>query len=198
MELGNAMKLRNTTFILFILILFSALSAELKAPLVDKTEKPGQRKLDNVIRSLPANGAGPELLQQTEEVSVSALVIKTVFGLLFIVVLIVVLVYLMKKLQGGKFNRLTQGTDIEILEVAPLGQHQKIVSVKIQSKIMVLGVTQQTINTLTTLEGEDAQRYLMSATQTGITSGQFSQTVNQLLSKFKREPSSIDRDKGPV
>ena len=106
---------------------------------------------------------------------------------LFIIALIVLLIYLMKKLQGGSFNKLTQGSDIEILEMTPLGQHQKIISVKVQSKILVLGVTQTTINTLTTFEGSEAQKYLMDTNESGITSGQFSQTVNQLLGKFKKD-----------
>ncbi len=171
----------------------SSAFAELQSPKIDSSEKPGQRKLDNVINGLPKSGAVQTAVAIPEEVNIGELIAKIVFGLIFIIVLIVVLVYLMKKLQGGSFNKLTQGTEIEILEVAPLGQQQKIVSVKVLSKVLVLGVTQQSINTLTTLEDEDAQAYLREAMQTGISSGQFSQSVNQLLSKFKRTENTSQR-----
>ncbi len=186
----NTLKLITLTI---VVLMCSSAYAELQSPNIDRSEKPGQRKLDNVINGLPKSGEVQTAVAVPEEVNVGELIAKIVFGLIFIVVLIVVLVYLMKKLQGGNFNKLTQGTEIEILEVAPLGQQQKIVSVKVLSKVLVLGVTQQSINTLTTLEDEDAQAYLREAMQTGISSGQFSQSVNQLLSKFKRTENTSQR-----
>ncbi len=180
------MKIRSIVAIVVVLT-WSHLFAELKQPVVDASEKAGQRKLDLINES----GSNENLTQDqtAEEVSVSTLVIKTFLGLAFIILLIVVLVYLMKKLQGSTFNKFAGQSDLEVLEMTPLGQQHKIMTVKLHEKILVLGVTQHSINTLTTIEGEEAQRYLSKASQTGVASGQFNQTVNQLLSKFKRSES---------
>ena len=89
---------------LIVLLAFSAVFAELKAPAIDSSEKPGQRKLDVINEQL----AKPikEQSSSSDEVSVMEMVIKTMLGLGFIVLLIFVLVYLMRKLQGGTLNRL--------------------------------------------------------------------------------------------
>ncbi len=185
------MNIRSIITIVVVLT-WSHLFAELKPPVVDGAEKPGQRKLDVINET----GSGQSLAQdQTpEEVSVSTLVIKTFLGLAFIILLIVVLIYLMKKLQGSAFNKFSGQGDLEVLDMTPLGQQHKIMTVKLHGKILVLGVTQQSINTLTTIEGDDAERYLNKASQSGIASGQFNQTVNQLLSKFKR--TEVQNNKG--
>ena len=69
-----------------------------------------------------------------------------------------------------------------------MGQHQKVVLMRVgESKVILLGATPDSMRTLAIMEGDEAKTLLQNAQAAIVTPAQFSQTVNQMLSRFRKD-----------
>lgn len=80
---------------------------------------------------------------------------KLLFSLVFVVILIPVVLFGIKKLQGlqHKYGK----TPIQVLSVQALGTKEKLVVVEIEQQRLLLGVTSQSISLLKTLSDQNVE-----------------------------------------
>jgi flagellar biogenesis protein FliO len=124
--------------------------------------------------------------------TVSSLVLEMALALMVVLGLVFVLVWLLKKFNVQQMDPASKVVSEFVrplgnTTIGTVGSGQRISLVAIDNKVLVLGVTENQINTLDILEGEDAQRIIMNTGEGVITSTQFSSVVNNLLSSFKRK-----------
>ena len=137
----------------------------------------------------PQKQAGPikkTSKKESSQKSMMYITFKMVFGLVFIIILAVFSLRFLKKFQNAsmlkKFNKKQEL--IEIMETCYLGNDQKIVVIKIQNTLAILGVTSHGINLIKELNpGETIAANSVENTQQ---SAAFSDNLNQFLSKFKK------------
>lgn len=127
-------------------------------------------------------------VQETVTRSVSGLLVETVLGLALVIGLIFLTVYLIKKLQNAKWGQeSTQMIDLEVVQTKLIGPNQRLVIARIQNEFVLLGVTNENISYLKELDKSTLDPELLAPNTSGV---EFSQTVNQLLAKFKKNPES--------
>ncbi len=127
-------------------------------------------------------------VQETVTRSVSGLLVETVLGLALVIGLIFLTVYLIKKLQNAKWGQeSTQTIDLEVVQTKLIGPNQRLVIARIQNEFVLLGVTNENISYLKELDKSTLDPELLAPSTSGV---EFSQTVNQLLAKFKKNPES--------
>lgn len=82
---------------------------------------------------------------------------------------------------------------IEILESAHLAQHKTVNLVKVLDRVLVLGVTENSVNLLTVIDDEASVKRIAANNQETASSvaGNFSASVNSFLSKFKKENRGV-------
>jgi len=141
-----------------------------------------QQKLLNAQQ---INQTNPQDISEPVTVSVTGLLLETVIGLAIVIGLIFLTVYLFKKLQGAKWmSENQQAIDMEILQNKMLGPQQRIVLAKIGSDFMLLGVTNENINLIKMI---DSSQIDQDFTENQAVGQEFSQSVNQLLAKFRKD-----------
>lgn len=120
-----------------------------------------------------------------ESISVFSLGFQILLGLAFVLILAVVSIRLLKKFQGRLFARSgpSGGGDIlEVLESCHLGTNQRVIAMRINDEVGVLGVTPQGITLLTVLK-QPADELIK---QRAGNSAAFSDNLNKLLDRFKK------------
>jgi flagellar biogenesis protein FliO len=113
--------------------------------------------------------------------------IQVIFGLAFVLLLAVVSIRMLKRAQGRLFARAgaaAGGDLLEVLETCHLGANQKVVALRINDEVGVLGVTQHGMSLLTMLK-QPAEEVLARKTGSGNPAA-FSESLNKLLEKFKK------------
>lgn len=132
-----------------------------------------------------ANNRQPAPAKQPEEVGVFSLGLQILLGLAFVLILAVVSIRLLKKFQGRLFARSgqTAGGDIfEILETCHIGTNQRVVAIRLDDEVGVLGVTTHGITLLTMLK-QPAEELMKRRAGN---SAAFSDNLNKLLDRFKK------------
>jgi flagellar biogenesis protein FliO len=146
------------------------------------------RKLQKEMESgdRPTIGsAKPAADKAPETTSVGTASVKILFGLIFVILLAVVTIRVLKRMQGRLIAKPggSKGGDIfEVLETCHLGQHQRVVAMRINGEVSVLGVTQHGISLLSTLK-QPAEEILRDRETN---SADFSNSLNKLLERFKK------------
>lgn len=113
---------------------------------------------------------------------------QVVLGLAFVLLLAVTGIRLLKRLQGRMLSRpgapAGGGDLLEVLETCHLGQNQRVVALRINDEVGVLGVTPTGITLLTVLKqpAEEIRRTRMGPGNAAA----FSDSLNKLLDRFKK------------
>jgi flagellar biogenesis protein FliO len=144
------------------------------------------RKLQKEMESgdRPSIGsAKPAATSTPETASVGKVSVQILFGLIFVVLLAVVTIRVLKRMQGRLLAKPGKGGDLfEVLETCHLGQHQRVVALRMNGEVGVLGVTQHGISLLTTFK-QPAEELLRDRETN---SAAFSDNLNKLLERFKK------------
>jgi flagellar biogenesis protein FliO len=141
--------------------------------------------------SKPAAGENPPENTPAETVGVGSLAVQILFGLVFVLLLAVVSIRGLKRLQGRMLSRPGKSGDIlEVLESCHLGSHQRIVALRMNDEVGVIGVTQHGISLLTVLK--EPMEELRRARAGESNSAAFSDNLNKLLERFKKPKKVSD------
>jgi flagellar biogenesis protein FliO len=127
----------------------------------------------------------------SDHVSVGSLAMQILFGLAFVLLLAVVSIRGLKRLQGKLLSKPGKGGDIfEVLETCHLGTHQRVIAMRMNDEVGILGVTQQGISLLTVLKepSDDFRRARAGESN----SAAFSDNLNKLLERFKKPKKVSD------
>lgn len=165
-------------------------SAQTAAPSQAVQEK--FRKLQQEMRrSEPELPAAPA--EQASEnhgggtLALGTLVMQIFLGLGFVLILAVVTIRVLKRMQGrlltgpGKGGK---GGDLfEVMETCHLGTNQRVVALRMNGEVGILGVTTHGISLLTVLN-EPAEE--LRRARAGGNSEAFSENLNKLLERFKK------------
>jgi flagellar biogenesis protein FliO len=157
-------------------------------PVADKFRKL-QREMSR-DESTPGGDSQRAAPSRAEEESpgVFGVSMKILFGLVFVIILAVVAIRLLKRLQGRMLaragSRRASGEIFEVLETCHLGQHHRVVALRIKDEVGIVGVTQQGMSLLTMLKepAEDVRRDIVGEANPAA----FSDNLNKLLERFKR------------
>ncbi len=112
------------------------------------------------------------------------LVLEVAAALLFVLGAVVVTVRLLRKAQRGMLRGAVDGDLIEVLETSHLGPGQRLVAVRLDGRIGVLGVTRENVSLLTLLD-RPAADLLRERREKG-NPALFTENLNRVLEKFKK------------
>lgn len=155
------------------------------------------RKLQNEMRrngpvpaaTAPAEGNRPENTR-----ALGTVVVQIILGLGFVLLLAIVTIRLLKRMQGRLLSVTGKGAKggeiFEVMETCHLGAHQRVVALRMNGEVGVLGVTQQGI-TLLTMLSEPAEDIRRSRDGEG-NAAAFSDNLNKLLERFKKPKKVSD------
>ena len=160
------------------------------------------RKLQKEMEADPkAPAAGvkePAAEAPHESVKLGSLALQILFGLAFVLLLAVVTIRGLKRMQGRLLSRPGKGGDIlEVLETCHLGPQQKVIAIRMNEEVGIIGVTKEGISMLTVLKepAEDLRKARASESN----SAAFSDNLNKLLDRFKKPKKVsdlLDEEKG--
>lgn len=140
--------------------------------------------------SASAGEAAPEN-SPPESIGMGGLAMQILLGLAFVLLLAVVSIRGLKRLQGRMLSRPGKGGDIlEVLESCHLGSNQRIVALRMNDEVGVIGVTQHGISLLTVLK--EPMEELRRARSGESNSAAFSDNLNKLLERFKKPKKVSD------
>ncbi|MBF0431613.1 MAG: flagellar biosynthetic protein FliO [Fibrobacteria bacterium] len=122
-----------------------------------------------------------------EKTSLTKTAVQMVFGLAFIIVLIVVSMRLLKRFQKAAFLKspVKNNSMLEVLETCYLGKDQKVIVMRMENTRTVVSATPNGIHILKELEGE----VIVPATPLRKQGGNikdFSSNLNSFLTQFKK------------
>ncbi len=164
-----------------------------KSSLVEDKFRKLQREMEGGISTQRGQSAGNrnntldnKSEPSPEPRSVVSLAFQILAGLIFVLLLAVVTIRLLKRLQGRMLAKpgKTGGNFFEVLETCHLGTNQRVVALRINEEVGVLGVTPQGISLLTILKepaSEVRQAYARESNAAA-----FSDNLNKLLDRFKK------------
>jgi len=110
------------------------------------------------------------------------------FSLLVVLGLIYVLYRLARKVRRMDLPPSEGGKSLQLLENYYVGPHQKVFLMRVgENRVVLVGSTQDSLNTLLQIEGDEAKSMLTNAKAATVTPAQFSETVNQMLSRFRKD-----------
>lgn len=121
--------------------------------------------------------------------SLGKLFLRMVLGLAVVLGLIFVLYRMARKAKGldqppGEAPR----RSLQVLESTHVGPNQKVVLVRVGAdRVLVVGTAHEEVRTLADLQGAEAQAILEVQRAQPVTPAQFSETVNQMLRRFRKE-----------
>lgn len=151
-----------------------------------------QKKLDNLNLILDSG----KTKQSTPVVEVSsggpdfaAITFRLGISLALVVGLIFVLYRVARKVRKMDLPPSQGGRAIQLLENYHVGSQQKILLMRVgENRAILVGVTNESMHTLAQFEGDDAKVLLpVASAASSVTPAQFSETVNQMLSRFRKE-----------
>ena len=143
-----------------------------------------QKKFQRVRRAAKAEAqSGTTQTTQTSSRSTLALGLQVLFGLAFVLTLLVFSIRGLKKLQRMKmFPAKGDGEDLlEILETCHVGNQQKIVALRVNNEVCLLGVGSQSITHLMDVGPHEIVEQKRSKNPVV-----FKENLDTMLSRFKR------------
>ncbi|GEM_PF-2969386 len=152
-----------------------------------------QKEMDR--KAAPAGSAAPAAKAPensgSDGVGVGTLAMQILFGLAFVLLLAVVSIRGLKRMQGRILSKPGKSGDIfEVLETCHLGTNQRVVAMRMNDEVGILGVTQQGISLLTVLK-EPVDELRRARAGEG-NSAAFSDNLNKLLERFKKPKKVSD------
>lgn len=169
------------------------------SPAMEEKFRKLQKEMERTEKANPAGGKIPENTP-SESIGVGSLAVQILFGLAFVLLLAVVSIRGLKRLQGRMLSKPGRNGDIlEVLESCHLGSHQRIVALRMNDEVGVIGVTQHGISLLTVLKDpiDELRRSRAAAGESN--SAAFSDNLNKLLERFKKPKKVSDLlDEGRV
>ena len=153
-----------------------------------KLQKEMERRDAGSRDASPASGEKAAKAREntgSDSVGIGSLAMQILFGLAFVLLLAVVSIRGLKRMQGRLLSKPGKGGDIfEVLETCHLGTHQRVVAMRMNDEVGILGVTQQGISLLTVLKepADDLRRARAGESN----SAAFSDNLNKLLERFKK------------
>lgn len=177
----------------------AAAPAELPPPPPTKPSPAMEEKFRKLQKEMerrePASKAGePANPEQSpnETVSLGKLALQIVFGLAFVLLLAVVSIRGLKRMQGRLLSRPGRGGGdlFEVLETCHLGARQRVVALRMNGEVGILGVTEHGISLLTVLK-EPVEELRRTRSGEG-NSAAFSDNLNKLLERFKKPKKVSD------
>ncbi len=137
-------------------------------------------------KTVPKNTPPPH-----EGVAMGTLAMQILLGLAFVLLLAVLTIRGLKRMQGKLLSRAGKGGDlIEILETCHLGPQQKVIAIRFNDDVGILGVTKENISLLTMLK--EPMDELRKARGGESNSAVFSDNLNKLLDRFKKPKKVSD------
>lgn len=110
------------------------------------------------------------------------------FSLLVVLGLIWVLYRLARKVRRMDLPPSEGGKAVQMLESYYVGPQQKVLLMRVgENRVVLVGATQESLHTLLQIEGDEAKSLLQNAQAAVVTPAQFSETVNQMLSRFRKD-----------
>lgn len=129
--------------------------------------------------------ASPEVKESPNLASIG---VRLVISLGIVLALIFVLYRLARKVRKMDLPPSQGGKAIQMMESYFVGSHQKVLLMRVgEGRVLLIGVSQESMSTLAQIEGEEAKSLLQSANASVVTPAQFSETVNQMLSRFRKD-----------
>lgn len=165
-------------------------------PAMEEKFRKLQKEMERKDKTNPARSgasAGENVPENTpsETIGVGGLAMQILFGLAFVLLLAVVSIRGLKRLQGRMLSRPGKSGDIlEVLESCHLGSNQRIVALRMNDEVGVIGVTQHGISLLTVLK--EPMEELRRARAGEGNSAAFSDNLNKLLERFKKPKKVSD------
>jgi flagellar biogenesis protein FliO len=176
-------------------VLSSSSMAVVAAPLV-ATPAARADSLDAAVKMaalqklLQGQGAAPVSTVRYQPPSVGRLILRMLLGLVVVLVLIYAL-YRMARRARGMDVRPGEAPSraLQILETSFVGPNQKVVLMRVGAeRVLVVGSASTQVQTLADIQGEEARTILeLQRAQPLVTPAQFSETVNQLLRRFRKD-----------
>lgn len=151
-----------------------------------------QKKLDNLNLILDSNKAKQQaspVVESGEGPDLAAITFRLGISLVVVVGLIFVLYRIARKVRKMDLPPSQGGKAIQLLESYHVGNQQKILLMRVgENRVILIGVTPENMSNLAQFEGDDAKTMLPTYSNTvGVTPAQFSETVNQMLSRFRKD-----------
>lgn len=150
-----------------------------------------QKKLDNlnlILDSGKVQQATVSTVPASGSPDFAAIAFRLGASLAIVVALIFVLYRLARKVRKMDLPPSQGGRAIQLLENYHVGSQQKILLMRVgENRAILVGITQESMHTLAQFDGEDARVLLHASTAPLVTPAQFSETVNQMLSRFRKD-----------
>ena len=141
----------------------------------------------------PKDGEAAKTEQPLDQtVSLGKLAMQILFGLAFVLLLAVVSIRGLKRIQGRLLSKPGRGGGeiFEVLETCHLGARQRVVALRMNEEVGILGVTEHGISLLTVLK--EPVEELRRARSGESNSAAFSDNLNKLLERFKKPKKVSD------
>ncbi|MEO6097662.1 MAG: flagellar biosynthetic protein FliO [Fibrobacteria bacterium] len=161
------------------------------SPAMEEKFRKLQKEMERKDPGGKASVAKAQENNEPESIGVGSLAMQVLFGLAFVLLLAVVSIRGLKRMQGRMLSKPGKGGDIfEVLETCHLGSHQRVVALRMNDEVGILGVTQQGISLLTVLKepADDLRRERAGESN----SAAFSDNLNKLLERFKKPKKVSD------
>jgi flagellar biogenesis protein FliO len=176
----------------------TAVTAPVRSAEAEQDSVAAAYKMEALSRALGVSGetgadsasGTPALTNPYQAPQLGKVAVRMAVGLGVVLVLLYVLYRMARKVKGlehadGQGN---STNSIQVLETRLLGGGQKIVLVRVgPSAVLALGSTANELRTLAEIQGPDAAAILESHRAQVVTASQFSDTVDHLLRRFKRD-----------
>jgi flagellar biogenesis protein FliO len=162
---------------------FKKLQKEMES---DYRPKSVQEKQNSTVARTSPDRNAPEVR------SLPSLAFQILMGIIFVLFLAVITIRVLKRLQGRMLSRPGKvgGEFFEVLETCHLGTHQKVVALRMNDEVGILGVTPQGISLISVLK-EPASEVRQSYAREN-NSVAFSENLNKLLDRFKKPKKVSD------
>jgi flagellar biosynthetic protein FliO len=141
-----------------------------------------------LVDSLEQDASSPALLKNAHDNDNYFFITLRIIGyLLFLTLIIVLLIWLFRKLGLAGSSRIGGGS-MDLLEALPIGQNRSLILVRVMNAVYVLAQTQQQVVLLEKIEGEKAVE-LIASTRGGTSIMQFKEVFNNFIDKIKKTSS---------
>ncbi|HSQ41134.1 MAG TPA: flagellar biosynthetic protein FliO [Fibrobacteraceae bacterium] len=156
--------------------------------------RPATHEFDKKIQNLNLLlDSGKSIAPQSGTTEIStpdfmAIALRLVISLAVVLLLLFALYRIARKVRRMDLPPSAGGKALQLLESYHLGSQQKVALLRVgENKVLLLGSTPESLRTLAVLEGEEAKAILEKSPVPLATPAQFSETVNQMLSRFRKD-----------
>ena len=145
-----------------------------------------QKEMSSRDRGLAATPGRQGAAPAAEPRGLLSVSLQILLGLAAVLILAVFTIRLLKRFQGRILSKPGQaGGDLfEVLETCHLGNHQRVVALRMHGEVGILGVTPQGISLLTTLK--ETPEELGKARGARGNPAAFADSLNKLMERFKK------------